>query len=225
MLNAATEDLSFLRLNQSAWAKLENISIDYEIMEKIPNLIAVPYASKWSDLGGWDAVWNETPKDLSSNATSQGAYAIDCSNTLLRSESPSQKIVGLGLEGIMAVAMPDAVLIMHKNKAQHVKDAVDLLKTNNVPQADTFPKDHRPWGWFESLAYGDRFQVKRICVKPGGLLSLQSHKYRSEHWTVVEGTAKITINDKVKMVNEGESVYVPKEPFTGWRTLEKSLWY
>ena len=83
------------------------------------------------------------------------------------------------------------------------------MKTNNVPQADTFPKDHRPWGWFESLAYGDRFRVKRICVKPGGLLSLQSHKYRSEHWTVVEGMAKVTINEKVKMVSEGESVYVP----------------
>lgn len=221
-VDAATEDLSFLRLNPRAWKKLEDISIDYAIMEKIPNLVAVPYSSKWSDLGGWDAVWSETPKDLSDNAVSQGAYAIDCSNTLLRSESSNQKIVGLGLEDIVAVAMPDAVLVASKNKAQDVKKAVDLLRVNNEPQADAFTKDHRPWGWFESLALGDRFQVKRICVNPGGILSLQSHKHRSEHWTVVEGTAKVTIDEKVKMVNEGESVYVPKGAIHRMENLGKA---
>jgi mannose-6-phosphate isomerase-like protein (cupin superfamily) len=105
--------------------------------------------------------------------------------------------------------MPDAVLVAPKERAQDVKKAVELLKSKDIAQAEIFPKDHRPWGWFEGLALGDRFQVKRICVKPGAALSLQSHKRRSEHWIVVEGTAKVTIDDEVKLVTEGQSVYVP----------------
>jgi mannose-1-phosphate guanylyltransferase/mannose-6-phosphate isomerase len=188
---------------------LENISIDYAIMEKAKNLIAVPYASKWSDLGGWDAVWSESNLDSSGNVTSENAHVIECSNSLLRSESSNQQVVGIGLDNIMAIAMPDAVLVSHKNRAQDVKKAVELLQTNNIEQAEIFPKDHRPWGWFESLALGDRFQVKRICVKPGAALSLQSHKCRSEHWIVVAGTAKVTIDDDIKLVTEGQSVYIP----------------
>ena len=109
----------------------------------------------------------------------------------------------------MVIAMPDAVLVAHKERAQDVKKAVDLLKAKGVVQAEIFPKDHRPWGWFESMVLGNRFQVKRICVKPGASLSLQSHKHRSEHWIVVEGEAKVTIHDEVKLVTEGQSVYVP----------------
>ena len=109
----------------------------------------------------------------------------------------------------MAIAMPDAVLIAPKDRAQDVKNAVELLKAKDIAQAEIFPKDHRPWGWFESLALGERFQVKRICVKPGAALSLQSHNHRSEHWIVVEGTAKVTIDEDVKLVTEGQSVYVP----------------
>ena len=105
--------------------------------------------------------------------------------------------------------MPDAVLVARKECAQDVKKAVELLKTKDIAQAEIFPKDHRPWGWFESLALGERFQVKRICVKPGAALSLQSHNHRSEHWIVVEGTARVTIDDEVKLVTEGQSVYVP----------------
>ena len=208
-VKAANEDLGFVRLDPIAWAKLDDTSIDYAIMEKTENLVAVPYKSKWTDLGDWDAVWVETPKDSASNAVSEGAYAIDCSNTLLRSESPNQKIVGLGLKDIIAIAMQDAVLVMQRSKGQEVKKAVELLHSKDVKQVNEFPKDHRPWGWFESLALGNRFQVKRICVKPNAILSLQSHKHRSEHWTVVEGTAKVTIDKKVKLINEGESVYVP----------------
>ncbi len=208
-INSATVDLGFLRLDSESWSQLEDISIDYAIMEKAQNLVSVPYSSKWSDLGGWDAVWSESAKDATGNVTSERAYVVDCKNTLLRSETEGQQVVGLGLENIMAIAMADAVLVANKNEAQNVKKAVDLLKLNKIPQADIFPKDHRPWGWFESLAMGNQFQVKRICVKPGASLSLQSHKYRSEHWVVVEGTVKVTINDKVKFLSEGQSVYVP----------------
>jgi len=208
-INEASADLGFLRLAAEPWSKIEGISIDYAIMEKAQNLVAVPYASKWSDLGGWDAVWLESEPDASGNVTSETAHAIECSNSLLRSESISQQLVGVGLDNIMAIAMPDAVLVAPKGRAQDVKKAVELLKSKDIAQAEIFPKDHRPWGWFESLAQGDCFQVKRICVKPGAALSLQSHKHRSEHWIVVEGTAKVTIDDEITLVSEGQSVYVP----------------
>ena len=205
----ASIDLGFLRLCKEPWSELQDISIDYAIMEKAQNLVAVPYASKWSDLGGWDAVWSESKTDASGNATSETAHAIECSNSLLRSESANQQIVGIGLTEIMAIATPDAVLVAPKDRAQDVKKAVEFLKSREISQAEAFPKDHRPWGWFESLALGDRFQVKRICVKPGAALSLQSHKHRSEHWIVVEGTAKVTIDDQITLLLEGQSVFVP----------------
>ena len=208
-VNNASMDLGFLRLASEPWFKLKDISIDYAIMEKAQNLVAVPYASKWSDLGGWDAVWSESESDTSGNVTSATSHAIECTNSLLRSESSSQQVVGIGLTDIMAIAMPDAVLVAPKERAQDVIKAVGLLKSKNIAQAEIFPKDHRPWGWFESLAVGDCFQVKRICVKPGAALSLQSHKHRSEHWIVVEGTAKVTIEDEITLVSEGQSVYVP----------------
>ncbi len=208
-INEASTDLGFLRLAAEPWSKIKDISIDYAIMEKAQNLVAVPYTSKWSDLGGWDAVWSESKPDASGNVTSETAHAVECSNSLLRSESSSQQVVGIGLNNIMAIAMPDAVLVAPKERAQDVKKAVELLKSKDIAQAEIFPKDHRPWGWFESLVPGDCFQVKRICVKPGAALSLQSHKHRSEHWIVVEGTAKVTIQDEVKLVSEGQSAYVP----------------
>ena len=209
-IDGASTDLGFLRLAKEPWSELPDISIDYAIMEKAENLVAVPYASKWSDLGGWDAVWSESNPDASGNVTSETAHAIECSNSLLRSESGSQQVVGMGLNNIMAIAMPDAVLVAPKERAQDVKKAVELLKSKGIAQAEVFPKDHRPWGWFESLVLGERFQVKRICVKPGAALSLQSHKHRSEHWIVVEGTAQVTIEDEIKLVTEGQSVYVPQ---------------
>ena len=208
-VDKAALDLGFIRLDKEPWLELEDISIDYAIMEKAQNLVAVPYASKWSDLGGWDAVWSESKPDPSGNVISETAHAIECSNSLLRSESTSQQVVGIGLNGIIAIAMADAVLVANKEHSQDVKKAVALLKKKQIPQAEIFPKDHRPWGWFESLAIGDRFQVKRISVKPGAALSLQSHNHRSEHWVVVEGTAKVTINNDVKLITEGQSIYVP----------------
>jgi len=178
-------------------------------MEKADNLSVVPFVSEWSDLGGWDAVWRESNPDAQGVVTSQGATAIDCANTLLRSESERMEVVGIGLENIMAIAMNDAVLVADMSRAQDVKKAVEALKAKKAPQATAFPKDHRPWGWFESLVVGGRFQVKRIMVHPGASLSLQSHHHRSEHWIVVEGTARVTVDEEVKLVTENQSVYIP----------------
>ncbi|MCG7522707.1 mannose-1-phosphate guanylyltransferase/mannose-6-phosphate isomerase [Ruegeria sp. Ofav3-42] len=205
----AMPDLGFLRLDPESWAQAEDISIDYAVMEKATNLSVVPFDAAWSDLGGWDAVWRESGPDAQGVVTSDGATAIDCQNTLLRSDSEQLEIVGIGLENIIAVAMNDAVLVADTSRAQDVKKAVTELKKKGASQATTFPKDHRPWGWFESLVVGDRFQVKRILVHPGASLSLQSHFHRSEHWIVVEGTARVTIDDRVELVTENQSVYIP----------------
>ena len=202
-------DLSFFRLDPAAWKGAEDISIDYAVMERASNLSVVPYAGGWSDLGGWDAVWREAERDGKGVALSGAATALDCEDTLLRSEDARLEVVGIGLKDIVTVAMPDAVLVAHASRAQEVKQAVAALKKKRAPQAEAFPKDHRPWGWFESLVVGDRFQVKRIHVHPGAALSLQSHHHRSEHWIVVEGTAKVTVDDEVTLVTENQSVYIP----------------
>lgn len=202
-------DLGFLRLDPEAWVEAENVSIDYAVMEKAENLSVVPFAAGWSDLGDWDAVWRESARDDTGVATSGSATAIDCMNTLLRSEDDGLEIVGLGLNNILAIAMPDSVLVADFSRAQDVKKVVETLRKKGAGQATEFPKDHRPWGWFESLAIGERFQVKRIHVQPGAALSLQSHRHRAEHWIVVEGTAKVTIDDRVELVGENQSVYVP----------------
>lgn len=208
-VTGATTDLGLVRLDPAAWTALPDISVDYAIMEKTKGLVAVPYFGHWSDLGGWDAVWQESGPDADGNVLSDGAVAIGCTNSLLRTEDGGMALVGLGLNDILAVAMPDGVLIAHRDHAQQVKEAVAALKAAGVKQATAFPRDHRPWGWFESLSMGGRFQVKRICVKPGGKLSLQSHHHRAEHWIVVEGTARVTIGDRVETLTENQSVYVP----------------
>ncbi|NDR59754.1 mannose-1-phosphate guanylyltransferase/mannose-6-phosphate isomerase [Aliiruegeria sabulilitoris] len=205
----AKTDLGFLRLAPEPWAEAEDISIDYAVMERASNLSVVPFSSGWSDLGGWDAVWRESGPDAAGVVAGAGATAIDCRDTLLRSDSERLELVGIGLENIMAVAMNDAVLVADMSRAQDVKKAVAALKAKTADQATHFPKDHRPWGWFESLVVGGRFQVKRILVHPGAALSLQSHFHRSEHWIVVEGTAKVTVDDEVKLLTENQSVYIP----------------
>jgi mannose-1-phosphate guanylyltransferase/mannose-6-phosphate isomerase len=206
----ASIDLGFLRLAKEPWSILDDISIDYAIMEKARNLVVVPYKYKWSDLGGWDAVWSEGIRDKSGNVISKTAHAIECTNSLLRSESGGQQIMGIGLNDIVAIAMPDAVLVASKDRAQSVKKAVQLLQSKHIAQAETFPIDHRPWGWFESLIIDNGFQVKRICVSPNQALSLQSHKFRSEHWIVIEGTASISIDDNHFSLDAGKSVFIPR---------------
>ena len=134
---------------------------------------------------------------------------IDCNNSLLRAEAEGQVLVAIGLDDIIAVAMKDAVLIAPRARAQEVKTVVARLKANSSPQAETFLRDHRPWGWFETLALSDRFQVKRIVVNPGAALSLQSHVHRAEHWIVVSGTALVTIGAVETLVTENQSVFIP----------------
>jgi mannose-1-phosphate guanylyltransferase/mannose-6-phosphate isomerase len=205
----AKSDLGFTRLAPEPWARVRDISIDYAIMEKAANLVVMPYGAGWSDLGGWDAVWQETGPDGAGNVTSDHATAIGCTGSLLRSEAEGVELVGLGLHDIIAVAMPDAVLVANRADSQRVKEAVASLRARGARQATAFPTDHRPWGWFESLAMGQRFQVKRIVVKPGAALSLQSHHHRSEHWIVVQGTARVTIDGEVRLITENQSVYIP----------------
>ncbi|WP_146591381.1 mannose-1-phosphate guanylyltransferase/mannose-6-phosphate isomerase [Puniceibacterium confluentis] len=208
-LDGAQTDLGFTRLAPEPWGQIEDISVDYAIMEKADNLAVMPYGAGWSDLGGWDAVWRESGPDAAGNVASERATAIDCSDSLLRSESERLQLVGIGLKDIIAVAMDDAVLVAHKSEAQRVKEAVAALKAKGASQAVQLPRDYRPWGWYESLVIGTRFQVKRIVVHPGAALSLQSHHHRSEHWIVVEGTARVTVDETVKLVTENQSVYIP----------------
>jgi len=205
----ARADLGFLRLAAEPWAGAEDISVDYAVMERAANLKVVPFAGAWSDLGDWESVWRESGPDENGLVTHGAVTAIDSRNSLLRSETEGLELVGIGLDSIIAVAMGDAVLVADKSRAQDVKQAVARLKARGARQAETFPRDHRPWGWFETLVLADRFQVKRIVVHPGAALSLQSHVHRSEHWIVVAGTAKVTVNETVQLLTENQSVYIP----------------
>lgn len=208
-LKRAKNDLGFLRLDIEAFQEAPSVSIDYAVMEKADNLAVVPFTSSWSDLGDWNAVWRGQEQDENGVAHSGHVEMIDCRDSLLRSESDNQVLVGLGLDNIIAVAMQDAVLIARKDRAQDVKTVVETLKKHQARQAENLPRDYRPWGWYETLVLGKRFQVKRIVVNPGASLSLQSHHHRAEHWIVVEGTARVTVNDSVQLISENESVYIP----------------
>jgi mannose-1-phosphate guanylyltransferase/mannose-6-phosphate isomerase len=205
-LDSMTKDLGFLRLDPAHWKDVRPVSIDYAVMEHADNLVVQPYNDGWSDLGDWAAISRERPNDADGN--SGNAVAINCTGSLLESDEAVQ-LVGIGLTDIVAVALPDAVLVAHKSRAQDVRLAVDALRSKGVPSADRFTTDHRPWGWFETLAHGPRFQVKRIHVHPGGALSLQSHMHRAEHWVVVSGTARVTLDDSVSLLSENQSVYIP----------------
>jgi len=208
-VEAARPDLGFLRLDPQAWSEARDASIDYAVMERSDNLSVLPFTAGWSDLGGWDAVWRESGPDEDGVSCSGSATAIDCDNSLLRSEATGLELVGIGLKDVIAIAMPDAVLVADMNRAQDVQLAVKALKEKGAKQAVAFPKYHRPWGWFETLVLADRFQVKRIVVHPGAALSLQSHVHRSEHWIVVAGTAKVTVDGEVTLLTENQSVYIP----------------
>ena len=205
----AARDLDFTRLAADPFGQAEAISVDYAIMEKTHPVLAVPMECGWSDLGAWDALWEIAGKDDDGNVTSGDVTALDSTGSYLRTEEDGPHLVGLGLTDMVAVAMRDAVLVAPKARAQDVKRVVETLRAAEVPAADDYPRFHRPWGWYESLCVGDRFQVKRIMVKPGGVLSLQAHLHRSEHWIVVAGTAEVTIGTDVRLVTENESVYIP----------------
>ncbi len=208
-ISQGTEDLGFFRLDPDAYGAAEPISFDFAIMEKAEKVVTVPVDCGWNDLGSWDALWQVGGPDGDGNALHGAATAVDCKDSYLRSEDGALQVVGLGLDGVVAVAMRDAVLVASKDKAQDVKAAVSALRKAQVPQANDYPRFHRPWGWYETLCIDTRFQVKRIMVKPDGILSLQSHRHRSEHWVVVAGTAEVTIGQEVRLVTENQSVYIP----------------
>ena len=207
------QDLNFFRLGD-AYGRARAISVDYAIMEPVGaagdgRLMAVPLDCGWSDLGSWEALWQAAERTPEGVAGAGPVTAIDCRDTYLRSEEGGMRLVGLGLDRIVAVAMRDAVLVADMDHTQQVKQVVSALKAAEVAQAEEYPRHHRPWGWYETLCLDGRFQVKRIMVRPGGVLSLQSHMHRSEHWIVVAGTAEVTIGDENRLVAENQSVYIP----------------
>jgi mannose-1-phosphate guanylyltransferase/mannose-6-phosphate isomerase len=204
-------DLGFWRLDPKAWSKCESVSIDYAVMEKIDNLMVVPFHGHWSDLGDWRSIWLENNVSEHGVVTQGNVTQVGCKDALLWSESGRQELVGLGLRNIVAITTPDAVLVADKDKTQDLKIIVEDLKSRGISQAEKSTIDYRPWGWFESLIIENGFQVKRICVKPGEALSLQSHQFRSEHWIVVKGTATVTVDDQVSDLTEGQSIFVPLE--------------
>ncbi len=207
-ISTASHDLGFVRLG-AAYDTVRAQSFDYAVMEKAANIAAVPIDAGWSDLGSWTAIFEALEADENHVVADGSVTALDCRDTLLRSEDSSIHLVGLGLKNVLAVAMRDAVLVADMDHAQEVKKVVTTLRAAGVAQADDYPRFYRPWGWYETLCLSDRFQVKRIMVKPGGVLSLQSHVHRAEHWVVVQGTARVTVDDVVRTVNVNESAYIP----------------
>ncbi len=208
-LAAGRDDLFFFRPGEAEYASCPSISLDYAVMERLGGGTVVPVDCGWNDLGSWATVWQETARDAAGLGTSGPALGIDCRDTLLRSEDAGLRLVGLGLSKVIAVAMRDAVLVASMDRAQDVRLAVDALAAEGAGQAGDYPRFHRPWGWYETLALGPGFQVKRIMVSPGGRLSLQSHEHRAEHWVVVAGTARVTIGDRVNDLGPNQSCYVP----------------
>lgn len=212
-LSGNTLDLGFTRLDKDAWQAMPDISLDFAVMEHADNICAVPFYGHWSDLGSWQGYWRE---ECRSNTTQDGlvtignAHGIDCESSLLMSESEDQTIVGLGLRDLVAVAMKDAVLVADRNRSDEIGTVVNYLKSRNASQATFRPQDFRPWGWFEELVTGPGFKVKLITVHPRGVLSLQSHTHRAEHWVVVEGSASVTIGNQTLDLSANQSAYVPK---------------
>jgi len=203
------EDLRFFRPGEAAYGASPAISVDYAVMERLGGGTTVPLDCGWNDLGAWDTVWRETAEGDDRTATVGGALALGCKGSLLLAAEEGPRLVGLGLEDMIAVAMRDAVLVAPMARAQEVREAVAALKAQGVDEAEEYPRAHRPWGWYEVLAGGPGFQVKRIMVKPGGRLSLQSHRHRAEHWVVVAGRAQVTVGAEVRELGPDQSCYVP----------------
>ena len=208
-LDNAQDDLGFRRLARQPWSRVQKISIDYAIMERAQNISVQKFQGDWSDLGSWDAIWRNTKRSKRDVAVVGGATALECDNSLLYRDPEGPEVIGVGLRDTVVVATSDAVLVVDKSRTQDVTLAVDHLNSQGDVTAEQTPRYHRPWGWYETIALGDRFQVKRIVVNPGGALSLQSHHHRSEHWIVVAGTARVIIDDQDKLVTENQSVYIP----------------
>ncbi|MBC8056288.1 MAG: mannose-1-phosphate guanylyltransferase/mannose-6-phosphate isomerase [Rhizobiales bacterium] len=205
-------DASFVRPQRAAFALIPSESVDYAVMERCPespefDIRMVPMDAGWSDLGAWDAVWEVSAKDAAGNATHGDALVADSRNTLVHATS---RLVGVvGLENVIVVETPDAVLVADRARSQEVKAIVGQLHASGRSEHTLHRQVHRPWGWYDSIDSGARFQVKRIMVKPGASLSLQMHHHRAEHWIVVSGTAEVTNGDQVILLTENQSTYIP----------------
>ncbi len=210
-------DGEFVRVERAAFAACPSDSIDYAVMERLagagsndtglPRGVVLPLSAGWSDVGAWDALWRVLPKDDAGNATAGDVLLHDCHDVLAL--SGGRLVACVGMQDVVVVETPDAILVSHKDRTQDVKKVVEQLKATQRHEGQTHRKVFRPWGWYDSVDNGGRFQVKRIVVKPGGTLSLQMHHHRAEHWIVVSGTAKVTKGDDVFLVSENESTYIP----------------
>ncbi|HYZ63894.1 MAG TPA: mannose-1-phosphate guanylyltransferase/mannose-6-phosphate isomerase [Acetobacteraceae bacterium] len=201
------QDLDFIRLDPPAFAAAPNISLDYAVAERTARAAVVPADLGWSDVGSWDALWDQHPKDEQGNAAVGNVLLEGAKNCFARSDGIVTAVVGL--EDAVVVVTEDAVLAMHKGHAQEVKRVVDRLRAAGRHEAVTHNRVYRPWGFYESLILSDRFQVKRITVTPGQKLSLQKHFHRAEHWVVVTGAALVTRDNEELLIQENQSVYMP----------------
>jgi mannose-1-phosphate guanylyltransferase/mannose-6-phosphate isomerase len=204
----ATLDGLFVRPEAKAFEKARNISIDHGLMEKTTHGVVVPVEMQWSDVGAWDAVWKLSAKDSDGNASSGDVVAVDTRDSLLRAEGQSM-IAAIGLDKLAVIAVRDAVFVAPMERVAEVKELVEGLKREERDCVVTPPKVARPWGSYEAIADGPRFQVKHIIVDPGETLSLQMHYHRAEHWVVVRGSAQVTVGDAVSILQENESTYIP----------------
>jgi len=206
-IKSQNNDLDFIRVDKIAFEACPDESIDYAVMEKTKDAVVVPMDAGWSDVGGFAALWEVSAKDGNGNAFTGDVKAVDTKNTLVFGED--KLVATVGVEDLVIVNTKDAVLVAHKNESQKVKAIVQQLKDEQRSEAKLHREVYRPWGKYDSVDSGDRFQVKRITVKPGAKLSVQMHHHRAEHWIVVSGTAKVQIDDTEQFVTENESVYIP----------------
>jgi mannose-1-phosphate guanylyltransferase/mannose-1-phosphate guanylyltransferase/mannose-6-phosphate isomerase len=206
-LAAAKRDMDFLRLDAEAFGQSPSISIDYAVMERTAKAAVVPSSFVWSDVGAWSALWKLADRDAGDNVQIGDTLAEDTRGSYLRSEGPL--IATVGVDDLIVVATPDAVLVANRHKDQDVKRVVERLRASNHATAIQTRRVYRPWGWYEGVDAGARFQVKRIQVNPGQKLSLQKHFHRAEHWVVVNGTAEVHLDGEHKLMGENESIYIP----------------
>ncbi len=206
-MSVQQSDLDFVRVDKAAFLSCPEDSIDYAVMEKTTDAVVVPLDAGWSDVGSWSSLWDIAEKDLSNNAIIGDVLTQDTQNCYIRSEK--KLVATVGIENLIITESDDAILIAEKSRVQDVKKIVEQLKATGRPEARLHRKVYRPWGSYDSIDNGDRFQVKRLTVKPGASLSLQKHYHRAEHWVVVKGTAKVTKGDQEILVSENQSTYIP----------------
>ncbi len=206
-LEKSKVDLDFLRLEENSFKSCENSSIDISVFEKTKKAFVIPLNCGWDDIGSWESFWKISKKDFNGNSISGRVLASDTKDSLIRSEN--KLVVGIGLEDLLIVETRDSVLVAKKDCSQSVKEIVSLMKEKGFYEGQNHSKIYRPWGSFLSIEKGDTWQIKKIEVNPGASLSLQMHFHRSEHWVIVEGTAKIEIDDAEQIISTNESVYIP----------------